>query len=62
MKSTLTMAFWITIAATTLFLALLPNHGVVHQGPWGTAGVGLIGLGMCLDARKRFLYETLRGK
>ena len=53
MKATLKLLAWTFVALVILFAAVNPESGVVYQNPIATAGVGMIGLGLCLEARKR---------
>ncbi len=53
MKSILNLAAWMCVAALALYVAMRPGNGVVFCGPLGTLGVGLIGLGLCMEASKQ---------
>ena len=55
MKSILSFAARLCLALAACYLALVPVHGVVHQGTLAAIGLGLIGLGLCLRARKKEL-------
>jgi len=53
MKSAAKFFAWTFIAAVALFAAVNPDGGVVYQNPMATAGIGLIGLGLFMEAKKR---------
>jgi len=53
MKAFATLVAWTFVAGVALFAAVNPEGGVVYQNPVATAGIGLIGLGLFMEARKR---------
>ncbi len=57
MKSFAQFAAWAFVAGIILFAALNPTSGVIFQSPGAAIGIGLIGLGMCMEARKKQLAQ-----
>ncbi len=55
MKFLLSLVAWTFVAGAIVFTAVNPNGGVAFQGGGATLGLGLIGLGLCLEARKKLL-------
>ena len=53
MKASLQFIAWATVMATILVAAASPARGVIFHGPLAVLGLGLIGAGLCIDARKR---------
>ncbi|MCC6580861.1 MAG: hypothetical protein IT440_10500 [Phycisphaeraceae bacterium] len=60
MKALLQFVAWMFVAAVMIYAAARPDFGVVFQNPICTVGVGLIGLGMIVDARKRIVAEEAK--
>ena len=52
MKLAIRTMAWALTAAVIAYAAAHPEHGVIHHSPLATLGVGLIGLGLCLEARQ----------
>jgi hypothetical protein len=52
MKAPLKTAAWAVIGGTILHLALNPDSGVIFRSPATALALGMIGLGLCLEARK----------
>lgn len=55
MKSALTLIAWAFVATVILFAAVNPNGGVAFQSPMAAIGLGMIGLGICMETRKKLL-------
>lgn len=53
MKKYYPLVLWAIMAVGILFLAANPRTGVIYHSPVTTMALGLIGLGMCLDAGRR---------
>lgn len=53
MKPILTIAAWTFISLVIVYAAVNPDSGVIHMSPTAALGVGLIGLGLCMEAKKR---------
>jgi len=53
MRTVLSATAWTFVAAVVVYLAAGPGIGVAFKGPFGALGVGLIGLGLCLNASRR---------
>ena len=60
MKPILTIAAWTFVSLVIVYLAVNPQAGVIHTSPGGALGVGLIGLGLCLEARKRLARHAAK--
>ncbi len=52
MKKLAIFTAWTFVAGVVLYTALSPAAGVIHQNPMAALGLGLIGFGLCKDARK----------
>ena len=48
-----TLVAWSFVLAVVVYACLHPDHGVLYDNPLACLGVGLVGLGMCVEARKR---------
>ena len=53
MKAILIRAVGVLVAGALLFVALNPETGALYGHTAAALGVGLIGLGACLETRKR---------
>jgi len=53
MKSFLATLALTALCAVVLISALHPERGVLFQSPGAALGLGLVGLGLCMEARKR---------
>lgn len=60
MKSILTVVAWTFVSLVIVHLAVNPDTGVVHASPTAALGVGLIGLGLCMEARKRLARRSCK--
>lgn len=58
MKSLAQFTAWTFVAGIILFAALNPSNGVIFQSPGAAVGIGLIGLGMCMEARKKMAAQA----
>ena len=43
----------LTVTATIIYAVVSPDMGVVYQNPTATLGIGLVGLGLCMESRKQ---------
>ena len=41
------------VIATIIYAAVSPEMGIVYQNPAATLGIGLVGLGLCMESRKQ---------
>ncbi|MCC7146597.1 MAG: hypothetical protein IT443_09140 [Phycisphaeraceae bacterium] len=48
---------WTLAAGVIVTLAVQPEGGVLYQGPLTVIGLGLIGAGLCIEARKRLIKQ-----
>ncbi len=55
MKSILNILAWSFVLTLIVYLAVGPGTGVLYGNPLACLGVGLIGLGMCMDGRRRLV-------
>ncbi len=53
MKPILIIMAWAFVSIVIVYAVANPNGGVVYNSPLAALGIGLIGLGLCKDARKR---------
>ena len=52
MKAWLNMLAWSFAASVVVYAAVGPGVGVLYRNPLACLGVGLIGLGLCMDRRR----------
>ncbi len=52
MKAWLNMLAWSLAVSAVVYAAVGPGLGVLHRNPLACLGVGLIGLGLCMDRRR----------
>lgn len=52
MKSWWNMLAWSFAVSAVVYAAVGPGMGVLHSNPLACVGVGLIGLGLCMDRRR----------
>ncbi|MEX0652731.1 MAG: hypothetical protein WD534_10905 [Phycisphaeraceae bacterium] len=52
MKMTFHLTAWAFVALIVLYASVHPTHGVLYHNPLACLGVGLIGLGLCVQARQ----------
>ncbi len=57
MKSTLNMLAWSFATAAVVYAAVGPGVGVLYHNPLACLGVALIGLGLCLQARRSITVQ-----
>jgi hypothetical protein len=55
MKVVLNMLGWSFGLTVLVYLAVGPGVGVLPGNPLACLGVGLIGLGLCMDSRRRLV-------
>lgn len=55
MKPWLNMLAWSFAVAVVAYIAVGPGVGVLHGNPLACLGAGLIGLGLCMDSRRRLV-------
>lgn len=48
---------WGTLALAVLYVAVIAEDAVILHNPLALVGLGLIGAGLCLDARRREVSE-----
>ena len=58
MKNTAQFVAWTFVAGIIVFAALNPTSGVIFQSPSAAVGLGLIGLGLCMEARKKMAAQA----
>lgn len=52
MKTLLSFVLFACVASVIMYAVAHPDGGVIYQSPAAALGVGLIGLGLCKQARK----------
>lgn len=52
-KSWVACLFWLIVASGLLYVAVNPSSGVIYTGPGAVLGMALLGLGLCMEARKQ---------
>jgi hypothetical protein len=52
------LSLLVAIVAPILYIALNPENGLMYQDPRVALGLGLIGFGLCMKARKRLTVQT----
>ena len=55
MKSMLNTLAWGFAVTVVVYAAVGPGMGVLYGNPLACLGVGLIGLGLCVDSRRRLV-------
>lgn len=55
MKSSLNMLAWSFAMVVVVYALAGPGGGVLYGNPLACLGVGLIGLGLCMDARRKLI-------
>ena len=55
MKSMLNTVAWGFAVSVVVYAAVGPGMGVLYGNPLACLGVGLIGLGLCMDSRRRLV-------
>lgn len=55
MKTTLNTLAWGFAVSVVVYAAVGPGMGVLYGNPLACLGVGLIGLGLCVDSRRRLV-------
>lgn len=55
MKSGLNRLAWGFAVAVVVYAAVGPGMGVLYHNPLACLGVGLIGLGLCMEGRRRLV-------
>jgi hypothetical protein len=53
MKTMMSLIAWTIAAVVIVYAAVAPDNGVIFQSPGAALAVGVIGLGLCLDAKQR---------
>ncbi len=57
MKSALNILAWSFALAVVVYAAVGTGAGVLYGNPLACVGVGLIGLGLCMDSRRRLVAD-----
>lgn len=55
MKSMLNTMAWGFTVSVVVYAAVGPGMGVLYGNPLACLGMGLIGLGLCVDSRRRLV-------
>jgi hypothetical protein len=53
MKTIVNLIVWTIVATVIVYAAVSPENGVIFKSPGAALAVGVIGLGLCLDAKQR---------
>ena len=53
MKQFTHITAWTLVTIIVTYAAVQPDTGVIYQSPLACLGLGLIGLGLCMESRKR---------
>jgi hypothetical protein len=59
MKSALNILAWSFALVVVVYAAVGPGVGVLYGNPLASLGVGLIGLGLCMDSRRRLIAQRV---
>ncbi len=59
MKSILNSLAWGFAVAVVVYAAVGPGMGVLYGNPLACLGVGLIGLGLCMESRRRLVLAKV---
>lgn len=57
MKSALNILAWSFAVTALVYCVVGPGGGVLYGNPLACVGVGLIGLGLCMDSRRRLVAD-----
>ena len=52
MKQFTHITAWTFVTTIVTYAAVQPDSGVIYQSPLACLGLGLIGLGLCMESRK----------
>jgi hypothetical protein len=61
MKKLAALLIWgsvLAVLAIAVWAGLRPDGGALYSNPLACLGVGLIGLGMCMEGRRRLLAHA----
>ena len=58
MKNIAPIIAWTFITTVIVLVVFNPTHGVLFQSPASAIGLGLIGLGMCMEAKKKMATKA----
>ena len=61
MKRMLNMLAWTFVSLVVVYGSVHPEHGVIYHNPLACLGLGLIGLGLCVQGRRNRELAVLRG-
>jgi len=53
MKALAHLLAWTFVASVILFVVANPQSGMVYQSPIAPLAIGMIGLGLCMQARQK---------
>lgn len=59
MKCVLNRLAWAFAVTVLVYAAVGPGMGVLYRNPLACLGVGLIGLGLCVDSRRKLAAERV---
>lgn len=59
MKTILNRLAWAFAVTVLVYAAVGPGMGVLYRNPLACLGVGLIGLGLCVDSRRRLVAQRV---
>lgn len=59
MKSALNILAWSFAVTALVYCVVGPGGGVLYGNPLACVGVGLIGLGLCMDSRRRLIAQRV---
>ncbi len=59
MKQICQLVAWAVVSLLIVYAAFNPHNGVAYQSPMSALGIGMIGLGLCMNGRKRLAVQTV---